>query len=40
MNGLNFLFTKYEGNVAMKKGQKHDFCSKNDQIMTILNMPK
>ncbi len=40
MNVLNYRFTKYKGNVAMKKVQKHDFCSKNDQIMTILNMPK
>jgi hypothetical protein len=34
------FFTKYERNVDMKYVQEHDFCSKNDQNMTMSNMPK
>jgi hypothetical protein len=41
MTGMfrNF-FTKYEQNVVMKNVQEHDFCSKNDQIIAMSNMPK
>ena len=35
-----FFFTKYERNVDMKNVQKHDFCSKIDQIMSMSNKPK
>jgi hypothetical protein len=35
-----FFFTKYEQNVDMKNVQKHDFCSKTDQIVSISNLPK
>jgi hypothetical protein len=34
------FFTKYERNVDMKNVQKHDFCLKIDQIMSMSNMPK
>jgi hypothetical protein len=38
----NFLhrifFTKYKPNTVMKTVQKHYFCSKNDQIMSMPNM--
>ncbi len=31
---------KYKRNVEMKNVQEHDFCWKNDQNMTMSNMPK
>ncbi len=34
------FFAKYEQNVDMKNVQELNFCSKNDQIMSMSNKPK
>jgi hypothetical protein len=35
-----FFLVKYEQNVDMKNVQELNFCSKNDQIMSMSNKPK
>jgi hypothetical protein len=39
-NFPKIFFAKYERNVDMKNAQELNFCSKNDQIMSMSNKPK